>query len=262
MTKSRYLSQEIAKRYFGQRTPWDLPETWVGLFSTLPSSPSDAGVELSATGYARRPIVNDETGWLLPDEGEWRRQNVGALYFGPASVTWSVVGFGIWDGPSGGNLLHYAPLTTPRTIYSGSGLNLPAGSLVLTSNGPGQGSVAALEYAVGGWASNPPGRWWIEALTSLNVSTLNIPRPVDPTYAAVRFDNTEAAWPIVGDEVVNGLPIVFPEATVDWPDILGVGFFDISTKSFWWAAALTAAVSVRKGERFEIPAETVLFRDL
>lgn len=262
MTKSRYLSQEIAKRYFGRRDPWELPETWVGLFAVLPNSPSDAGTEVSGAGYVRRQVINEFEGWLLPDEGDWRRQNAAALYFGPAGATWSVVGFGIWDAPSGGHLLHYAPLATSRTVYSGNGLSLPAGALVLTPSVAGNGGPVGLEYAVGGWASDPPGRWWIEVLTTLTVSAAFTPRPDDPTYTAARFDNSLANWPIVDGEVVNGAPITFPEASVDWPDVLGVGFFDISTKSLWWIAALTAAVSVRKGERFEIPAGTVLFRDL
>ena len=262
--KSRYLSRAIAQRYFGSREPWLLPETWVGLFTTLPSGPDDGGAELDAAGYARQPVINDDTGWLLFETGGWRRTNAATLYFGPAHALWPAIGFGIWDAAVNGHLLHYGPLDAPLTVYAGQGVCLPPQAIALVAGSSGLGGRQALEYAVGGMWFAPPGRWWVEALIALNVDETRMDqvRPSDLDYATARPYNQTADWPVVADEVSNAAPIVFPPATVDWPNIVGLSFHDVATKSLWWVAPLTATVTVRKGERLEIPAGGIAFRDL
>jgi hypothetical protein len=84
-------------------------DSYVGLFSGLPSTSGTGGTEATGSGYARVAHSRwafDVTGSII------RRINVGVITFPDLTAQLSVRGWGIWDAASGGNLLAFGLLRT------------------------------------------------------------------------------------------------------------------------------------------------------
>ena len=98
---------------------------WVGLFTQMPTA-DQPGTEVSGGGYARQPAafsaaVNREI------------VNSADLQFPTATADWgTVVGFGLFDAETGGNLLVFASLSTPKNVLTGDQPYFPAGELSVT----------------------------------------------------------------------------------------------------------------------------------
>ncbi len=83
---------------------------YVGLFTTNPSGPGDAGIEVSGGSYARQAVT-----FGVPTNGV--SSNSGAVAFPTATASWGTVnGVGLFSADTGGTLLYYGPLTTPKLI--------------------------------------------------------------------------------------------------------------------------------------------------
>lgn len=85
------------------KTSWTMPTVYVGLFTTKPTSPSNAGTEMTGGSYARTALST----------------NMGAASSGLASSsgnvditcnTGTVVAFGFWDASSAGNMILFDDL--------------------------------------------------------------------------------------------------------------------------------------------------------
>jgi hypothetical protein len=103
---------------------------YVGLFSTAPANDADAGTELASNGYQRQTIT---FGAPTTDAGNVRKiSNTTTLTYGPATADWpQAVAFGIFDAPSGGNLLYWDALTTPKTVQQDDSGQFAPGSLTV-----------------------------------------------------------------------------------------------------------------------------------
>ncbi len=103
---------------------------FVGLFSTAPANDAAAGTELSGNGYQRQAVT---FGAPVTDTGNVRKiLNTNNISFGPASADWlQAVAFGIFDALSGGTLLYWDALTTPKTIQQDDYGQFVPGTLVV-----------------------------------------------------------------------------------------------------------------------------------
>lgn len=94
------------------------------------SSPTDAntGVEIgSGTGYARTQVI----GFGAAANGT--ASNNYAVVFPTATSNWgTVTHFGLFDAPTGGNLLFHGQLTTPKIINAGDSFVFPVGNITLS----------------------------------------------------------------------------------------------------------------------------------
>lgn len=97
---------------------------YIGLFSSEPGE--EGGEELSAGGYARKPVVfGDPSGGAL--------SNAEAIEFPTATADWGMaVGFGLFDAETGGNLVWYGGITEPKTLYKGDIYRVNVENLTLT----------------------------------------------------------------------------------------------------------------------------------
>ena len=88
----------------------DATSRWVGLFTTLPDDAGAGGVEASGGGYARV----EQSAWTTEaDAPRTVRKNNGAVNFGELTgAIGTVVGWGIFDAESGGNLLAFGEILT------------------------------------------------------------------------------------------------------------------------------------------------------
>ncbi|MDI3304663.1 MAG: hypothetical protein QJR04_25275 [Burkholderia multivorans] len=128
MALSATLEQAILKHILGVAA-WPMPATvYLALFTTTPQMPAGTGgVEVSGGAYARQPITFNVTG-----SGPASANSTALVQFPTATSDWgTVVGAGLYDAPTGGNLIDAGPLQVPKTISTGDVFAMPAGNYTL-----------------------------------------------------------------------------------------------------------------------------------
>jgi hypothetical protein len=128
---SDYLENKVLDQLFGG-TQAPIPATLhFALFTTAPSD-SGGGVEVSGNGYTRASLSNTTSNWPLATSGS--KSNAAQITFPSAAGNWgAVVGIGIFDAPSGGNLLFWTTIPS-RSVVSGDVPRFAAGGVTITLN--------------------------------------------------------------------------------------------------------------------------------
>lgn len=104
---------------------------YVGLSTTQPVDDGTGVTEPVGGSYAREAVTNDATEWSAAAAGV--KTNLNDIAFTAATGSWGTVGwFVIYDALTGGNMLYWGTIQTPRTIASGDEFTFPAGDLVIT----------------------------------------------------------------------------------------------------------------------------------
>ena len=127
--KSHAYSGAVLNVLNGNNLPGVTP--FIALFSVAPGDDGSAGTELAGSGYGRQAVTFGATG---PATGNAQQvANTNNIQFGPVVGTdWlPAVAFGIFDAPTGGNLLYWNTLTAPKTIQLGDFGQFALGSLVV-----------------------------------------------------------------------------------------------------------------------------------
>ena len=106
---------------------------YVGLFSTTPTANTGSGVEVSGSSYARQTVAS--TAWSAisqsADTIHDQITNSNAITFPAVTTTsYTVVGVGVWDASSAGNLLFYQAVTS-QAVAVGNQYQIAAGQLAL-----------------------------------------------------------------------------------------------------------------------------------
>lgn len=98
-------------------------KTYVALHTSNPGETGANEVSTSAyPAYVRKDASNggaQADAWTVPSDGVVKNalQLIYPMYDGAGALT--VTHFSVWDAPTGGNLLFYAPLASSRTINPG-----------------------------------------------------------------------------------------------------------------------------------------------
>jgi hypothetical protein len=110
MPKSYTQSDATINHFLRNTAQTPAATIYVGLFTTIPSGPGDAGTEASGGSYARQAVT-----FGAPTNGV--STNSGAVAFPTATASWSTInGVGLFSALSGGTLLYYGSLTTPKLV--------------------------------------------------------------------------------------------------------------------------------------------------
>ncbi len=127
--KTDYLENALLNHQVG-KTAYTMPTVRVGLFTAAPSD-AGGGTEVTGGSYARKATVGAD--WTAASAGSLN--NAAAITFITPTGTWGLVThFGLFDAASGGNLLRWAALTTPKTIVSGDPVSFPIAALICTED--------------------------------------------------------------------------------------------------------------------------------
>lgn len=111
----------------------------IGLLTAAPDD-TGGGVEVSGGGYARAEVVSGAAAWNNTQGNttgastgvDGTIENAATIAFPTPSAGWgTVTHFAVYDAATGGNLLFYAALTSPKTINSGDAVSFAAGALSL-----------------------------------------------------------------------------------------------------------------------------------
>lgn len=116
---TNYAEDEIIKHIFRTGSFTKPAGLYVGLFTAAPGE-AGGGTEVTGGSYARVASAPSDANWAATVGGNGTTSNSVALTFPAPTANWgNVTHWGIFDAASGGNLLVYAALTTPKTINSG-----------------------------------------------------------------------------------------------------------------------------------------------
>ena len=98
---------------------------YLALFTAAPGE-TGGGAEVTGGAYARQLVTFGE-----PAEGTMK--NSAAIEFPTATADWgTAVSWGLFDAASGGNLVWYGEITTPKELLAGDIYRINTGNLTLT----------------------------------------------------------------------------------------------------------------------------------
>lgn len=123
---SDYLKNKVLDHLWGI-TSFTPPGTlYFAVFTARPSG-SGGGTEVAT---ARISLTNNSTSWSAA--ASQVKRNAATVDWGTAASDWgAILGIGIFDASSGGNLLAYGDLSTPRTILTGNPFSLAISAIGL-----------------------------------------------------------------------------------------------------------------------------------
>lgn len=129
---SDYLENEILDHVLSAATYTPPATLYIALFTTSPNFETGAGgTEVTGGSYARLSVTNNSTNFPAASAGS--KSNGATFTFTTPTASWgTVVGFGIYDDPTAGNLLMGNTLTTSKTINSGDTVSFNSGSITVT----------------------------------------------------------------------------------------------------------------------------------
>jgi hypothetical protein len=140
--ETTYTEKKMLDHRYGAVTYTPPATVYVGLLTdTNTKAQRDAGTvtEVSTanwTNYARVAKTNNTTNFPAATGGSPSSKANGTdVDYGTAATTANVTcnAFGIWDAPTGGNLLDWGDFSTPAPIVQNTNpVKFPAGSLTLT----------------------------------------------------------------------------------------------------------------------------------
>lgn len=124
---SDYLENLLIDHMFRARTFAKPTALYIALFTAAPSD-AGGGTEVSGGGYARVNLAPADANWAgTHGTTSGNSSGTGGLtsnaaiitYPAPSAAWGTITHFGIFDAITGGNLLIWDALVTPRTIASG-----------------------------------------------------------------------------------------------------------------------------------------------
>jgi hypothetical protein len=133
MTTTLYLRRLLLDIYFGKKSITVPDNLYAALFTTAPTE-SGGGVQVSGAGYARVAMPNNIGSF--PDASSLAvKLNGATVSFPPTTdASWgTVTTFGIFDAPTGGNLLVFVPVSPTLTIGADNIVFFGAGNLSIAA---------------------------------------------------------------------------------------------------------------------------------
>ena len=127
LQKSKYLSDAILAWEAGTAMPTAPTHLYVALLTTMPTKNDGTSlVEVSGTAYVREAITGS-TGWnattTAGDNVTEQATNNAAITWPAAGSAWgTILGIGIYDALTSGNLLKYGTLTSGSQVIGTSNI--------------------------------------------------------------------------------------------------------------------------------------------
>ena len=138
---SDYLENKMVDQLFRGQTAPTTSTLYVALLTAAPSD-SGGGTEVSGGAYARVAVTSSLTNWAGTQSAGSTTASSGtsgqtsnniAITFPTPSSTWgTATHFGIYDAPTGGNLLFHGALSIAKTINESDTVTFPIGTLSVT----------------------------------------------------------------------------------------------------------------------------------
>jgi len=119
MPMSDYLQDKLRTHVFRTGTFAKPTTLFVSLHTANPTD-AGSGAEVAGGSYARVQRDPLDANWSAGTPTDGITNNVAAVTFPAPTANWGVITHvAVWDTVSGGNMICYAALTTPKTVNSG-----------------------------------------------------------------------------------------------------------------------------------------------
>lgn len=131
---SQYLEDACLNWFHGTTFPAVPATLYLALFTTAPVNGTDgAAVEVSGTSYVRKSFTPNTTNFAAPSGAAPASMSTGAnLVFATPGGSWgTVVGWGLYDAASAGNLLAYGNFPGVA-VGTGDTVEFLSGALTIT----------------------------------------------------------------------------------------------------------------------------------
>lgn len=130
---SDYAENELVKHFFRTGSFPKPTVLGIALFTAAPSD-SGGGTEVTGGSYARVDRPPLDANWDATSGTDGKTANTAIITFPAPTADWGqATHIGIFDATTGGNLLLWRALTTPKTINNGDPAPIfPAGTLTVT----------------------------------------------------------------------------------------------------------------------------------
>lgn len=243
---SHYLAGKLGGLAFGGSS-FSRPATvYLEPYTTLPDESGSGGVTPTHGYSSRLAVTNNSTNFPAASGGVKTLATVQTLYTATGADT--IVGVGVWDASTGGNLLGVFVPGSTLTTASGKRVKITAGTLSLTLTGSWQAALAnaLLDHAFGGGDYTPQATWYVGLVQASGTTEIT-----GTGYARQAVTNNTTNFPAwSGDATSNGADIVFGPATAaDWSAAGRVGFYSALTGGTLEAVHdLDAGFTVGNGE--------------
>lgn len=144
---SNYWQNNLIDAFLRAQTTTNItPGTVYIALDTTAGSAQGCGTEVSGAGYSRPAVVSSLANWAGTQGtgttsassnstgSTGTTSNNNSITYGAPTANWgTIVGFCGMSASSGGNMLFYAPLTTPKTVNNGDAApSFAAGALTFT----------------------------------------------------------------------------------------------------------------------------------
>lgn len=131
MSKSTYEANRVANARYGGGTYTKADPVYIGLSTANPGVSGSGLAEPSGNNYSRVAVTNDATNF--PNASGGAKSNAAVITFPTPSGDWGVcTHVAVFDASSGGNMLDFNALASPKTIESGDPVSIPIGDLDIT----------------------------------------------------------------------------------------------------------------------------------
>jgi hypothetical protein len=256
LNEGTFLQSKWLNWYKGTTAGSGLTTGYIALFTTTPANDGTGGVEVSGGSYARQGL-SGTSGWTAQSgSNPTAMKNNTAVNFPTATANWgTIVGVGVYDASTSGNLLWVGALTSSVVINSGDVLQFAANALVLNVNG----------------AATPTGQQtnrlqWIRSfsfystISTMYLAAFTTTPALDGTGGVevsggsyARFSLTPSSFwgAITGatpSVISNAGTISFATATADWGTVLSIGLFSASSGGTMHALwTLSSSINVKSG---------------
>lgn len=128
MAITTYQANKLNDFLFGGNSFTPSSTYYIGLSTTAISSSGTGATEPSGGGYARVSVTNNKTNFTNSSGGII--QNNQQFEFPESTTSWGTITYVfISDSPTGGNILYYDALTTPRTVQAATVLLFAVNSM-------------------------------------------------------------------------------------------------------------------------------------
>jgi hypothetical protein len=231
---STYLQAARANWYKGTTYPAAPANTYVALFTTVPNQANSGGVEVSGTGYVRVAIPS--SGWgSITGSGPWQIATNAQTSFGNAGSSWgTVLGLGLYDASSSGNLLEVFTLAQSITVNSGQLVSFASGIITVTESGACSQYLAdaRLNWFKGTAYPTAPANTYAALFTAMPDPT-NASGTEASGGAYARAAIASSGWSALTGtnptSISNSGVLTFTTPTASWGLITGVCLFDASS---------------------------------
>lgn len=131
---AKTLADDVLNWLKGSTFPAAPATVYIGLFSTTPTANTGSGTEVTGSSYARQALTTT-TQWSAISQNadtihDQISNSVAITFPAVTGSPYTVVGVGIWDASTNGNMLYYQAVTS-QAVAVGNQYQIASGGLVV-----------------------------------------------------------------------------------------------------------------------------------